>query len=399
MEIADEHVQLLVEGVPVVARLTSPEQAAQLAERRVAQFIVREASEGAITLQLAKTDSSDSKPAAPPGTSQLISGLLTKLGVRVDETTTTIALALINRGLPVTAGSLDALSRLLATLPHAGATEAEVAAALKAAGLPLAPEILQLVTTVSPQMGAALNELETQLHSLAHLPLPAQTTERIQHALHTLAALKLDWSAPPEKIAQQLQKLVTELARPLEQQLAHPDPPPNALMALAQLRAELATLTPVTPQLERALHGLDRFLDAARVNHLLNTAPTQPTLDGHWLTLNLPLGAEPPTDNVHLRVAYRSDEDTAIDAAHTRLVLQVDLEAGQALEVDLSVVERQIGAWVYPSDPALVARAEAELPALAEGLAHIGFALKTARVEAKDAPASPRSMRELNVEA
>jgi hypothetical protein len=83
-----------------------------------------------------------------------------------------------------------------------------------------------------------------------------------------------------------------------------------------------------------------------------------------------------------VRVAYRSEGQTdRLDPNHTRLVLQVELENAQMLEVDLSVVGRQIGARVVASSGDLRESAEAELPGLAAGLTELGFNLKTARCD------------------
>lgn len=382
MEIANEHVKLLVEGVPIVARLTSPEQAAQLVERRLAQFIVREAGEGTIALQIAPQPTAEQTPA--PGTSQLVSRLLTKLGLPVTDANANIVLALIKHGLPVTAEVVDELAHALAALSQTDAHAAELAAALKAAGLPFSPGALELALTASPKLGEAVLDLETQLRSLSRYPLPPQVAEHVGRALETLSQLKLDWSASPKDIAQQLQKIMAALSQPLEQQLAQPGQPPGALMALAQLRAELAQITPLAPAIVRALHSLDGLLDSARLNQFNNLTPAQTPVEGHWLSVNLPLSGPPPVNNAGLRIAHPPDsENGAIDATHTRLVLQIELEAGRTLEVDLAVVERQIGAWVRGSDAAVAALAEAELPSLADGLHAIGYTLKTAHVEVR----------------
>jgi hypothetical protein len=382
LEIANEHVKLLVEGVPVVARLTSPEQAAQLAERRLAQFIVRGADEKTLTLQIAPAPSSE--PAPESGMSHLVSRLLTNLNLPLTDGNAHIALALMKQRLPVTAEAVTELARALQALGRTGAAEAEVAARLKAAGLPLGPGALELVATVSPKLGEAARDLEAQLRALARTPPPPQLAERVRAALATLGQLKLDWSAPPKEMAQQLQRIVAAFGRPIEQQLAQANATPNALLALAQLRADLAQLSPRMPSLERALHGLDRLIESARVNQFVNLPPTPApvTAEGRWLNVHVPLAGPAPANDLSLRIAHAPEgAATAIDPAHTRIVLHIALAEGQALEVDLSVVERQIGARVRASDAELAACAEAELPALAGGIESIGYVLKTARVE------------------
>jgi hypothetical protein len=395
LQIATDHVALALEGVRVVARLTSPEQAAMLAERRTAQFIVRGLSDNVLTLQVADVQSGESAAplASPPNP---ISELLKQVGLPVNEANELIARALIDHGLPVTPELAAELGQALAGLKQSpegdlrwGQAEAQTAAALKAAGLPLSPESLALAGSHPAPLAESLLSLRAQLSSLSTTPLPARLSELVQNALRVLDQLNVDWGAPAPVIAAQLREAVATLGRSLERDLAAL-PSGDALLtaqkgllALAQLRGEIAAH--LTPETKPLLGALDRFLDATRLTHFNNIAPERPLAPagGHWLTMTLPLSHPTPGPDhaaAHLRVAYRAEGGAeAIDPAHTRLVLQVDLDEGQTLEVDLSVVERQIGAWVTASDGDLRDAAEAELPGLEAGLQKLGFALKTAR--------------------
>jgi hypothetical protein len=384
LKIATDHVVLALEGVSVVARLTSPEQAAMLAERRMAQFVVRGFSGQTLTLQLA-----DPAGANRPALSQppdLVAGLLRQSGLPADEATLLIARALLDHGLPVTAELVDELAQALAALENWGTKEAQQAAALKAEGLPLTSGALALARagTTLPE---SLSRLENLLRAFAQSPLPPRLAELAQNALETLSRARLHLSPDRGEIVTQLRELAEVLGRTLEHDLAAlskatslaEQAPHMGLLGLAQLRGELAALTGQSPEAAALAAGLDQFLDAAKLSQLKNVAPTPVPAEGHWLRLTLPLDSG---QAAYLRVAYRDGEGAdRIDPAHTRLVLQLDLEDGRSLEVDLSVVERQVGAWIRASDEALRACAEAELTGLAEGLSSLGFNLKTARCE------------------
>ncbi|MBI3762770.1 MAG: flagellar hook-length control protein FliK, partial [Chloroflexi bacterium] len=164
--------------------------------------------------------------------------------------------------------------------------------------------------------------------------------------------------------------------------------PQPDLLGLAQLSGELKG---AVPQARTLIGEIDRFLDAARLAQFANAAPDgvparRESDDATTINLSLPLGRpDRAPAAAHLRVAYRPDgEADPREPGRERLatlVLRVELERGQSLEVELSVVERQVGARVTASHGDLRDRAEAELPGLASGLRNLGFTLKTARFE------------------
>lgn len=410
LHIATDHVVLGLEGVPVVARLTSAEQAAMLAERRTAQFVVRAFSEHGLTLQL--VGAAASGPPNPAGPPELAPALLQQAGLPADPARQLIAQALLEHGLPVTADLVNELAEALAGLKTWGAADAQNAAGLKAAGLPLNAAALHLLAAPQTDPATSLRSLQTELRALDPGSWPARLADLFQKALVITQHLSLDWGPSGPDLADQLRRLVGALGRSVEHGLAQPNHPPTpeasgCLTTLAQLRAELDHAGLDRADIAGLRQSLDQFLAAVRLDHFKNLHPDGPPAEGRWLSLGLPLG-NPPEHTAQLRVAYRPDGGAeTIDARHTRLTLIVPVADGNRVQVDLSVVDRQIGALITATDKVWQAAAEAELPEFREGLARLGFTLKAARCDVgrhpgESAPAGhgrPTPAHRVNVEA
>jgi hypothetical protein len=382
VQIATDHVTLMVNDVPIVARLTDPAQAAQLAERRVSQFVVRDLGPHGLTLQLLPTAGGGPGPSTPAALADsLITALLHQANVPANEANAQIARALIARGLPVTAELINELQTALTGMGLWSAADAQLAAALKAAGLPLTAETMRLAReqlAASP-VGDSLAQLSAKLSALANRPLPKGLAEIVQKARTLLDSLRVDWSQPSAHMAEQLHTSLATLGRSPEHALST-HAMPEGLLLLAQLRGEIAK---ALPNARDVIGQLDRFLDSARFNQLTNVTPHPLPPEGQLLNLPVPLrdGARPETP-AHLRVACRQHGSAeAGEPSLTRLIMQLDVAEGQTVEVDLAVVGRQIGAKVTVTQDNLRAVAEEELPAFGEGLRALGFALKTARCE------------------
>jgi hypothetical protein len=93
-------------------------------------------------------------------------------------------------------------------------------------------------------------------------------------------------------------------------------------------------------------------------------------------------GTERKPSGARLRIGRESNHDSSrINPAYTRLILQVDLSPEKTVEVDLSLVERQIRASVTAPDPLWSSQAEAELPMLEDAFQRLGFRLKDTKIE------------------
>jgi len=79
-----------------------------------------------------------------------------------------------------------------------------------------------------------------------------------------------------------------------------------------------------------------------------------------------------------LRVTTRDGRSADVHAQMTRVTLRIPLSDQDLIEVDLSVLGKQIGAWVTASSDDVQAAAEAELSELQVGLSRAGYILSRA---------------------
>lgn len=436
LQVAGDRVLLSVDGVRFVARLVAADQATALLERRLAQFVVRDASASTIVLQLVQPEAPPA--AAPPSPQELIPNLLDQAGLPVNPATTAIARALLSHGFAVTAEGVSQLLEILTQRGEWSEAQAQAAAALRSLGLPLTPETLALVQSGLPALETLIAELRVQLRALARRPEPSEgrpplspsLAEMVQQALDILDGLSADWDEVAPALAERLRQAVALMGRPLEAQLADLSDeapltlgkvPRRSLLALALIRRDLASRAPQT-----LLDKLDRLLDGLRLVQFLNARPEAPPLRGQWLRLDLPLALpnpgrpdeEPSLHTAQLRVAYRSEGDGGIDPANTRLVLRFELAAGvcagEVLQVDLSIAgqwpstgsERRLGMSLTASSEKLRRLAQQELDSLQSALEQLGYRLLSVNwavgdsipPPSPDAPAIWRTFNEVSLE-
>ena len=407
IQVAGERVFLAIDGVRIVARLTSSEQAAVLAERRMANFVVREISSQQISLQLAQPGTPQA-PAAQESAAQIIPNLLNHAGLPVDPANLVIARALLGQGLPVTP---ELMAELRVVLERAGLTqaaqeetgpkrrhwgqaEAQRAAGLKAAGQLLTAETLDLASQNLPSLIEALQSLRARLVDLAKLRPSPRVASLMENALPYMDSLAVDWSAPAQALGEQLRQAVLVLGRSLERHLTELArqgeaeqagiEAGNGLLTLINLRREIARGAP-----HPVLDEIDTFLEVLRQQQFSNARPDRPSLKEHWLAFDFPLatpapgeGAQPAFHNAHLRIVNAAPgEANPVGPAHIRLVLQVELDEGHHLEVDLTVSGRRVGAWITASNQELRQRITAGEQDLKDSLEKLGYLLKNLRCE------------------
>ena len=141
---------------------------------------------------------------------------------------------------------------------------------------------------------------------------------------------------------------------------------------------------------------------------MTNTDTTPKSSVDRWASLEVPLWQGVPEPgkkvgeddrNIHgsrLRIACKKDgEDQEIDAGYTRMVIQVDIDADEMVEVDLSIVKRQISASITATSPMLSSLSEVEIPSFKEGLSKNGFNLQSSHCKIGD-PKPATRLADLN---
>lgn len=397
LKVAGDQVNLMMQGVRVVGRLLGGEEAA-LAQQRFAQFIVRGMKDGVLQLQwVMPKGSGEAAPQAPQMT-VLTQNLLRLNGLSLNETNLMLGQALLNRGLPLTPDLMAELQQVLNGIGKWGQAEADMAAALKAAGLPLSANTLSLALKNFPSISDAVMQLQSRLSEWMRSPASQELRPLAERVLAQLQSGLVNWSESPAGLVDKLSQAMTLWGKSIEAELAsflqkgenssQELKDASGLLAMTQLRQALAAKG------DNALVGqIDRFLEAIRQVQFLNTAQTGDPTNPPWLVVNLPLSAalsQPQSFRelypANLKIAYRSGgSGKEIDAHNTRLVLTIDLEGDDYLQADLSMVEKRLGAWLTVPNSEWHQLVEEELPELQENLEKMGFSLQFARCEVRSA--------------
>jgi hypothetical protein len=400
LQISGDQVRLALDNTQVIARMLSPDQAAALQERRLAQFIVRENNGQTISLQLINPDS-EQRSSGEPAPNLLIN-LLVQDGIPLEPGNVIIAQALLEANLPVTSDLIMDLKKALNELaltrqPAAwGPQEAQMAATLKSAGLPLTGTILALALGTPLPLQVLVSTIQNQLQKLGEDP-PPDLAEQIEEALSILNGWVVDWSQPPGAISDQLQAVLRRMGRSIENELAETIERGLKLSTGGQAGSGLMELALIRQDIAKAggndtlVESFDLLFEALRRMLFSNVNAQSSQGKPRWFSFDVPIGTYPQAaqqgsspimDNTRLRVACQTDNARQhLDVGSTRIVVQLELEDGNALEVDLSVVERQVGASITSTSSELKSLAEAELPAFKDSLDKLGFAVLTARVQ------------------
>ena len=423
LKVSGDQVSLAIQGARVVGRLETVEEAIALLERRTAQFVVRGMVDGVLQLQVVPAKEGETTP--PTQASQwtvLAQNLLKLNNLPLNDANMNVARALLGRGLPVTGELVNELLQSLNGMSKWGQAEADLAAAFKANGLPLSTGTLSLAMQKLPSLSETIQQLQVGMAKWLQSGVPAELRPLAEKVFTLLQGSLVDWDADPAAMMNRLPQVVAFLGKSLESELAGllskdinsgiKPGDSTGLLALASFRGELAARG------ENNLVGqIDRFMDSLRQVQFLNSTQVRDPNNPPWLVTNLPLLAgslpnvNPPHRDIYpsnLRVAYRVEGDgKKIDPQNTRLVLTIDLEEGDYLQVDLSMIGKRIGAWMTVSTQEWRQLIESELPSLQTGLEKLGYNLQFSRCEvrplapginmAEDASAWPAT--KINLEA
>lgn len=397
ISVSNENVVLSVNGVQIVAKMTTSEQLAMLLDRRYANFIVKDVSNNQVTLQVINPNQSDGGQKASSNNS-LGLALLEQFGLPADPANLTIVQAALNRGLKITPELIYEMRQVLEATPGWTQNDIQLATAIKTAGLPLTEGTLNLAQSSVKDITTNFLTLISQMNEALNRPgLPAQTQQMIRSTLAALQNTLIQSGSSKEVIEQNLLTSFKGLGSSLENSLAklisqaksgnQTSEMNTILFNLASLRHEIAGST-----MNRLTASIDRFIEGLRWTHFVNAEPDQPIAKGRWTQMDLPisfgynaLNQVRPDDihNLQIRVAHQEDDDgeSKINPNYTRLVIQVDLDEYDTIKVDLSIVSKMIGAEITASNQEICAKASEELDELKIGLTNLGYTLKTSKIE------------------
>jgi len=395
LQVSKVQAVLSINGYPVVAKLSSPQQAAELLMQKSARFIVSQMDDETIVLKLLRPGQSpDLAESLFVPVKDLATRLLEQTGMQTNLSNLMMTRAVLNQRLPVTQGLLDEVSGVLSEFGVWGQNEADLAAAIKAAGLPLSAGSITLAGRSVVQLGESLAEIIHTLQNAASNPnLSEEVKQMVRGSLQTLQAIIPDWGSPVNQLAHSLQQYVQLFGRSVENILREGLQDKNSpgtdksLLSLAHLQQALSKNGETDLS-----KNITRFLDDVRQNLLMNVKPDPVPGRGEWTVLGLMLKSPEAADEkqnimARLRVSRQSNQKKGINPDYTHIIIQVDLSENAPMQVDLSLAGHQARATVTAPTPAASTRARDELPGLEEGLQKLGYLLKETQVDIGIPPA------------
>jgi hypothetical protein len=380
---------LEVDGHPVVAQLTSADQAATLASQPTAQFIVTQLTDQSVTLKFIKNEQAQPVIVGIVANGpELAERMLESNNIPVTITNLMMTRSLLKQHLPVTPELLNELQSALSEYGDWGEAEADLAAAMKAAGLPLTGQSLALSARKPVQTADALSQLIATLTQAGAEDLPEEILKQLTSNLQTLHSLILTADGNSSQLADQLKAAVEAFGRSLENVLLEQIQNPEKSISEKSL-ASLVKLQNMLGQLgkQETARSIKEFLTDIHREQFMNVKPEPSRGYDEWAEIGFMIQsttqkADEKFSSARLRIAREPKEAAnKINPANTRLILQVDLQSGETVEVDLALAGKQIKTLVKSPDLAWCEQAQIELPSLTEALNELGYTLKDFQVD------------------
>jgi hypothetical protein len=379
---------LSIDGYPIVAQLSSSDQAAALLAQQTAQFIVTQLTDQVVTLKFVKNDPNPSVSPGPqsPG-SELAARILEQNGIPLTNNTLSLARSALNQHLPVTPELLNELVGALSTYGSWEKADIDLATAMKAAGLPVTAQSLALASRPALQTGESLKDLISLLSNALKQNLPPETLQQLNSNIQLLNDMVLQWTGASGKMGTQMKSTVDVLGRSIENLLKELSQQSNALLPEKNLMSLVKLQQSLRQEGKNDLaDAIDKFLGDIRQNQFINVKPDPVPGRGAWSEIGFLLSPTPQDKaadftNAQLRIAHEGGpEPGKINPAYTRLLIQVEVNPGEIVEVDLSLVGKQIRTLVTAPDPEWVMNAQMEMPSLEEALQGLGYTLKDTQI-------------------
>lgn len=372
---------LLVDGTTVVARLTSLEQAAALKDQRMARFIVTQANENTINFKLIQPNQTGSIEMT--GLRQDILGrFLAELNLTATGKNLALVQSMLNQRLPLSPELFNELNAVLSQFGDWSSDLADLAATIKAAGLPLTQDSLALAARSGQGVQTFEALLSLMKEALSRGNLPEGYQSLLETAVRLLNESWANLETPRFELAKGLENQVQMNGRSIENILLElsgektPFWPEKSLTVLTRLH----TLAESIGDRELAKE-LSTYLDQARQAQFWNASPNPSQSTEEWIKVPLYLQMPGPNGEVkgeeaNLRIMRDAQQPgEPIDPANTRLVIEMEVAPGQVVQVNLSLTGKQARTDVVVGDEQLLEAANLELPGLEEGMQHLGYAL------------------------
>ena len=373
---------LEVDGHPVVAQLTSADQAATLSSQPTAQFIVTQLNDQSVTLKFVKNEQAQPTLVGIVANGpELAERVLESNNLPVTTANLMMTRSLLKQQLPVTPELLNELQNALTEYGKLGEADMDLAAAMKSAGLPVTAQSLALAAQTPATTAQTLSQLIQSLTRTASQEIPEELLKQLAANLQTLRSLILTAEGNSSQLADQLKAAVEAFGQSIENVLLKKIQNSGKSISEKNLTS-LVKLQNMLEQLgeKETVQTIKEFLADIRREQLMNVKPEQPRGYDEWAQIgfviqNTNQRTEEKFSSARLRIARGPKENT-----NTRLILQVDLQSGETVEIDLALAGKQIKTLVKSPDLMWCEAAQNELPSLADALNELGYTLKDFQV-------------------
>ncbi len=373
---------LEMDGHPVVAQLTSADQAATLSSQPTAQFIITQLNDQSVTLKFVKNEQAQPTLVGIVANGpELAERVLESNNLPVTTANLMMTRSLLKQQLPVTPELLNELQNALTEYGKLGEADMDLAAAMKSAGLPVTAQSLALAAQTPATTAQTLSQLIQSLTRTASQEIPEELLKQLAANLQTLRSLILTAEGNSSQLADQLKAAVEAFGQSIENVLLKKIQNSGKSISEKNLTS-LVKLQNMLEQLgeKETVQTIKEFLADIRREQLMNVKPEQPRGYDEWAQIgfviqNTNQRTEEKFSSARLRIARGPKENT-----NTRLILQVDLQSGETVEIDLALAGKQIKTLVKSPDLMWCEAAQNELPSLADALNELGYTLKDFQV-------------------
>lgn len=387
LKVTEAQVVLEVNGYPIVAKLSSKDQASELLARRSADFIITHISQDQITLKLINQNGKTENAPIQVETNDLAGRLSKAIGLSASNNEVALIRMALLEHLPISRELVNQLLDAVNTSGIEAGAGIRLAVKLKAAGLPVTPLSLNLVNQFQElHLASSFAELVDGLRNLLKQPGNIALHAQAQNVLARLETMIPDLSAGEVEIQSCLRELINLIGKPYEKVLSEQLSGENgtekssfSLLNLFNLGKELRQ-----NGLTSAADGVDRFLDQVRQNQFYNIKPEEMPAKGQWSELNFivrqPVDQGYDSRDARIRISYRHKAKPAvIDPDFSNLILRVDLQPEKEIEVNLSLYSKKINAEITSSDAGVADIFTESMPEFCGLLEKLGYQVVSAR--------------------